>query len=706
MATAKGSWPFTGLAQPFPIPTAFFINVDEPTSGHGYTSLLGSSLSWAVGGVNTSKTAKRPSSANNGKSKIPLRFSRKKLPSSPSRGKIYPVVGWPEGGDLPFEIGQRPSSEAEAKELLKAAAGGPSNVVIDERRQDEKALHVASLLSAERPTVILTTIFERIAKKERDANIDIHGHVEKQKDIFLNLLANPAFSSHMPIPVPRLCYQQEKRPAKLQISDTNIQADDPAHDWLESNVLLESLVDEDDTIHMELTILFRSVCETDKRGVDLASSAYATGDKKFLESHFFNALRLLKRLHEDLHCPIRAHQKFWMAHNIISSATLVAILSRLCHLNKCRNFLIDIFRLAAKLTTYKENGFLNFSHFPAPKRPLKLVLTKSRKSFSRNRSNTIVGSSQPSISKPSSDPFAALTALTAGESHGAKDTHAHHDHKHGLTAFFGQAPSVIRESARKSVKISTELSSQHQGNGSVNNAYNRWSTLSRFSNITINTPATAGFVHPNMTSTVYEARELESDDEEDEDFDDYDDDENADVMGTGVDDVLAGVGGPINVTRSPSQLLQHTSRLGRRSVRSSLRNSVRSSGPRLSSATNMSRLSMASSGATSSSNGHRPTRGTKLVQLTSTNPDGGNQVKFDKLAEERVLKAWIEEWSVSLPWKVSGFVINVLETLIRYLCRYTLLSSEPWITSVNRKKIVVSNNLNQFAFEHMLRAVL
>jgi hypothetical protein len=88
--------------------------------------------------------------------------------------------------------------------------------------------------------VILTAILERIAKKERESD------AADRKWETLNLTLAPSTSDDqpkkfMPIPVKEL----------PKVSP----------DWLESSILLEALVDEEDTLQMELSILFRAVCE-------------------------------------------------------------------------------------------------------------------------------------------------------------------------------------------------------------------------------------------------------------------------------------------------------------------------------------------------------------------------------------------------------------------------------------------------------------
>lgn len=93
------------------------------------------------------------------------------------------------------------------------------------------------LLSQDRPTFILTYILEKIAQKERDAEKE---KVDRQKDT-IKVLADSETGQLIPVAVPALPAAQA--------------------DWLDSAVLLESLVDEEDTVHMELSILFRAVCD-------------------------------------------------------------------------------------------------------------------------------------------------------------------------------------------------------------------------------------------------------------------------------------------------------------------------------------------------------------------------------------------------------------------------------------------------------------
>jgi hypothetical protein len=661
------SWPLAGVAQPFPIPTAFFMNVDTPFNNQSRVGIVDD---------RTNRPASASSASSRNKKAKPfkpaLRLPNNMVTKSKQsgNGKVVPVVGFPDfgGGNMEVEIvvGARPQS-APGTNGTNNGMGSPSPEKA--KKEAERALYVASLLSPDRPTVILTTIFERIAKKERDAALDVHGHVEKQKyDIFHNLLINPAFSMHMPIPVPRLTSQND--------------------DWLESNVLLESLVDEDDTVHMELTILFRAVCDSERtadkqNNSSTKAKASADSQNKVLETHFLNALRLLKRLHEDLRCPTSAHTKFWQAHNIIHPATLVAILSRLCHLNKCRNFLIDIFRLAAKLSTFKENGFMNFTHFPAPKRPIKTMTdTGRRKSVFRGRSQATqpVQIVAPSVGSTAGG-VAAATAVPATPSR--------------MSAFFGQAPSAIRETARKSVRIQSELSNPSTFNnrggmnagdnagssGSfssransfstpTNNSYQRWSLLSRFSNVSINNSNSNS--NNFMLKAAIKPSEMALDDidddedeydEDEEEIDDYyedDDDkkrdEDEDNDAYEMEDSFGNNNNKNNnsdninnrrVVRNTLRFSTHSSLRGtmRSTMRSTTRSSMRSTGGGM----NSSRSTMMSTGSNAPHTGHTHTQ---MRQLTSINPVGGGQMKFNKAAEEQVLRTWIKEWSTTLPWKV------------------------------------------------------
>ena len=212
------------IQQPFPIPSAFFMSMDER--------------------VFKSKRAKSHSTLFALKTKTGHDSSVRSLsqffttalslshPSSPS--KVVPIDTSQEDCKSRSMPSAFPIHTTLAKKKKTKRNNAKSRASIAQSPQ-----LAMEMLSSDRPTVILTHILERLTKKERD--FGVRDDVDVKIDIFQKLLSNPAYSPLLPVPTPALPKESP--------------------DWLDSKVLLEALIDEDDTVHLELTMLFRAVCE-------------------------------------------------------------------------------------------------------------------------------------------------------------------------------------------------------------------------------------------------------------------------------------------------------------------------------------------------------------------------------------------------------------------------------------------------------------
>lgn len=275
-----------------------------------------------------------------------------------------------------------------------------------------------------------------------------------------------------------------------------------------------------------------------------------------------------------------------MAHNILSSTSLASLLSRLTNLNKARNHLMDILRLAARTSTHRDNNIVSFSHFPAPKRPVNLP-AKTRGEVGTSIPSTVMSGAEVSskiVDTNVGEGKRRPASASASSSRQTKEAH-HLKSKQNKSfgsqiSYFGYNPAQIRASARKTIETVTGLNESKRDKD--RDRYADWSEQ-------------GGDGGAESSAVIAERR----------------------ITGTFVSRRASRLS---TLSMSPSPAGKGLSRPS----------SASTAGGRL---TNLS-----------------------VKRVSHFEGGGGGALapsKYDKIHEEAVLRHWVAEWAISLPWKVG-----------------------------------------------------
>ena len=302
-------------------------------------------------------------------------------------------------------------------------------------------------------------------------------------------------------------------------------------------------------------------------------------------------------------------------------------------MNKSRNLLIDILRLAARTATFKENGFLNFSHFPLPKRPVKLLA--SHHQLDRHTQH------QQQYQQQMHHPPEELPSKIKIDAPGSLSQQQQSSEAISSSPAIGHQPASVRATARKSIQIFRQINGlsddehvfenrgiQRRTNlelaPSIGNSNNgdRSSNSSHFDDLTPSQPR-----HTLMSSS------------------------------SGVDNRAA----TLAAVASVAPLLSTTVEAGSSDDEAESElisetplkaNSNKGFGETKNPAANrLSRLTITSISAAANPNDNATHRVLNQQRKTSL-LGGSHRLKVGLQEENEVLTTWIDEWARTLPWKV------------------------------------------------------